>query len=277
VYQLERPKDSLPLEEFAVESFVLTGQLIEAVMLPFLRGFLYIVRIADGGQQRDIQSARALHLGRIVGELNGHDEFIDLFSPAPWHMPLNQWRNIAQHQSYEIVGDKILCRYGAKDKTKEIALTRDELFFLVRRIFRIYVVIKTARILFLMDNADALSDRKWPDTGRDDQQAFNFAILASSQGFEASDLVETETEISVVLRECSDMDPSARRFHASQFAYVLWTKRPKPYAKVEYREKDGTPSLITRVSGKDCEEIRSGKIEFHELATRADMQPLKKY
>lgn len=272
VCQLERPRDELSLEEFTLDSFAVMGQLLEGVMLPFLRGFLYIVRIANGGDTRAIEEVRVLNLGKIIGELNAQPIFSDLFSPAPWNVPLNQWRNVAQHHSYEVIGSRIICKYGDKKKQKELHLSREELFELVTRIYRIYMVVKTARILFLIDNADEFSKRDFPRATRDDQEAFEFAIQASTQGFEVLEITETENEVSAVLRDCSDMDPKARQVHASQFAYVLWTWKQKEYSRIEYRAKNNKPMLVTRMKGEDCAEVKSGRVPFTQLAMRAEFK-----
>jgi len=271
---LEVPKDDLPLEEFKYEMFRNIGMLIEAPMQPHLRELLQQVRLgarmSDPGAGLDTMS-----LGQVVDELSKTSGFPELFAPPPWGVRLNQWRNIAQHHTSRVDGSTIVCWYGRKPGIKELRLSRLQLWAASQTLLNVFNAMKLARIIFLADNIQAarkfLPDIDYPP----EDVILAFASQAASQGFEVIDVKLTDEEAIAILRDVSDLDPNERRFHASQFVYVLWFHTNRPCVKVEYREKDGTRSLLTTAWAEDCKRIARGEMEFRELPNLTSMVDLK--
>jgi len=271
---LEVAKHDLALEEFKYEILRNVGMVIEAVMQPHLRELLDQVRLRDryAKPERDVED---MTLGAVVDELADTCGFAELLAPPPWNVRLNEWRNIAKHHSSRVEGKTIVCAYGRAPKVKQIRLSRDELQEAAQRIFNAFRAVKLARTIFFVDNAEAgrvfVPDVDVPP----EAHLLNFASAVATQGFEVVDVKLTDQEARVALREVSDLDPDQRRFHASQFVYVLWMETDRRRVTVEYQEKDGTCSLLTTASAEDCERVAEGEIEACELANLVEVVDVK--
>jgi len=273
-YHLEVPKDDLALEEFKFEIFRNLGSLIEGTMHPLLRELLHQIRLRDSALHPSAE-LDTMTLGEVVADLIDTSGFPDLFEPPPWHVRLNQWRNIAQHHSSRIEGNTIICLYGRAPRIRELRITRSELLGATQRIYGAYRAIGTAKNLFLVDNIRVAWDFLPDPNGRPEMYIVNFASAVATQGFEVAEIKLSEEEAAVVLRDVSDLDPQSRRFHASQLAYQLWVHTGRPCVKVEYHEKNGTPNFLTTAWSEDCQKIEQGEIEFGELANLTEMVDLK--
>lgn len=273
-FNLEVPKDDLALEEFRYEIFRNIGSLIEASMQPLLRELLNQVRLRDRPAD-PTDAVDTMDLGNVVAQLIDTSGFPELFAPPPWHVRLNQWRNMAQHHSSFVEGDIVVCRYGRTPSLRELRLSRSELMEVAYKTFAVYGAMKTAKSIFLVDNIRA-AEKFMPNIDvRPEQNVLNFASIVETQGFEVIDLRLDEEEASVILRDVSNLDPSQRRFHASQYVYQLWVHMNRPRVTVEYQEKDGTRSLLTTAWAQDCQRIERGEIAACELANLTEIVDLK--
>lgn len=274
VFHLEIPKTGLPLEEFKLEIFRNIGALVEACVQPYLRELLHQARLKDRVPNPD-DSLGSMTLGNIVAELMDNSGFTDCFAIPPHGVRLNQWRNIAQHHSSRVEGEQIVCWYGREPNIREFRLTRDELFTVTWHLFNIFIALKLARTVFFMDNVEVAQTFLADFSTRSEAIVLSFASAVATQGFEVLNVQLTDEEASVVVRDVTDMDPDQRRFHASQFVYALWNYIERPHLKIEYREKDGVPNLLTIARAEDCERVANGEIEFYELASLTEMVDLK--
>ncbi len=110
-FQLQSSLSALELEEFAFESFRAIGMLLEANIKPHLNDLLNQVRIIK--QRPDPRANLSkMSLGDVIEELINSSDLSELLAPPPWHIRLNQWRNIAQHHSFYIESDTVICQYG---------------------------------------------------------------------------------------------------------------------------------------------------------------------
>lgn len=274
MFHLEVPKSDLPLEEFRFEAFRNIGALLEACVQPYLRELLHQVRLRDGAAEPEA-GLRRVSLGRVVAELVHSSGFPDYFAPPPHSIRLNQWRNIAQHHSSHVEGNEIVCRYGREPNVKEVRLTRNELIAAVWRLFNAFVAVQLGRTIFFVDNVEVAKTFVEDLDVRVEAVVLSFAAAVATQGFEVVDLQLSDEEACAILQDVTDMHPERRRLHASQFVYQLWNHTERTRLKIEYREKDGTPSLLTVAGAEDCERIANGEIEFCELANLTEMTDLK--
>ena len=275
-FQLQTSLSALELEEFAFESFRTIGMLTESNIKPYLKDLLNQVRIIKREPDPRVNLSKT-SLGGLVVELLTEDELVDLLVPSPWRIELNQWRNITQHQSFYIEGDAVICQYGIEPRVSKICLTRDELEKVINSVLNVFSALKLARTIFVVDNIKgmkALILKNAPHL-RIEQEILAFTSAVATQGFKVIDLRLTDDAAVAVLQDVTDQDPDKRRFHASQLVYQLWNTTERPRVTIEYREKDGTRSLVSTVSGKDCERLSQGNINLEKFVERIGFNDLK--
>lgn len=263
--RLEVNKGDLSLDEFAYEAFRNIGSLLEATTQPYLRELLHIHRqgAANGVASKDDISA--LDFGTVVAQLEAGPLSADLLRPQPWNLPLNQWRNIAQHYSIASDGATISCRYGKRNRA-EIRLTRTELTEALASIFSLHLAIRTAHTIFFLDNGRILSKHCRGFTRKDSDVQFQFIVGAASQGFEVTLLDVTPAFSKAVLRDCTTLEPTARGIHASQFVLGLWQATKSERVRIDYVTKEGCLHLYACALGDQCALVDSGEQDVSYLA-----------
>lgn len=275
-FQLQSSLAALELEEFAFESFRTIGMLIEANIKPHLKDLLNQVRIIK--QRPDPRANLSkMNLGGVVKELINSGDLAELLVPPPWHIRLNQWRNIAQHLRYYIEGEKIICWYDRQPRLSKIHLLRHELKQVIDSIFNVLMALKSARTIFCVDNIEKMKVFILEDEPhlRVEQKILAFTSAVATQGFEVIDISLTGESAIAILQDVTDQDPDRRRFHASQMVYQLWNSTERPRVTIEYRTKDGTRNLVSTALGEDCERLTQGNIDLEKFVNRIEFNDLE--
>lgn len=269
--QLEQPKSDLALVDFAAEAFRNIGSLLEATTQPLLRELLGQLRITRGKTTENIAQ---LDFGVVVSELESTSGAEDLFTPNPWGVSLSQWRNIAQHHNFAVEDDVVRVRYGKGDRIRDLDLSREDLWSLLRLVFRIQSLIKCARTIFVLDHRESLRGQMTAAPERPDALAFAFATTMASQGFEVIFFETRPEHARAVVRDVTEMHPYIRQFHASQFVQNLWAATGAMECELEYQQRDGTPTLLTIASAADCEAVGNEQLDIGEFGRRVTLRPL---
>lgn len=147
-FHLERFKADKPDPLCVKIALSETGQLIENAVAPFVRLFLDLYHMSD--PMANASSVENLSLGKVIEGLSAHPHLKTLLFPSPWDIPLNQWRNIAHHNSfaYQKRTDEVLCRYGKPPKEKEFSFPYCQIHDLCRETNSVYMLLKTAESIF---------------------------------------------------------------------------------------------------------------------------------
>jgi hypothetical protein len=270
-FQLEQPKGDLALEDFAAEAFRNIGSLLESTTQPLLRELLGQLRLTRGKTTENIAQ---LDFGVVVSELESTSGADDLFSPKPWGVPLSQWRNIAQHHNFVVEGDAVKVRYGKGDRIRELDLSREDLWSLLRLIFRIQSLIKSARTIFVLDHRERFRSQATSAEERPDALAFGFATVMASQGFDVVHFEVQPERARAVVRDVTEIHPYIRQFHASQLVQNLWAATGATECELEYQQRDGTPTLVTIASAADCDAVGKELIDIGEFGRRVTFRQL---
>lgn len=273
IYLMEADKADLALYELSLEIFRWVGGLLEACVQPQIKALLHHVRIRRGQQPQMADIAR-LKFGTVVEELNQTlDFFPSILVPPPWGVKLNQWRNIAQHQTAVVQGDHVLCEYRIGNIARHITLNREELFALAKRIQEVLGILRAARSVFIGDNSAALRDRRIP-TPRKEILFFQTAVGISTQGYDVLDVVVSGDTAHLYVQDCSDQDPILRGVRASQFLVATWIHFPKPIIRVTYSDLRGRRRLQVTAAGCNCEEVAKERLPFEAFADRLTLELL---
>ena len=269
--RLKHEKKDLPLDEFAYEILRNIGGLIEGTLQVYLKELLHLAQRLQG-KSVAFTEIDSLDLGttvRLIGEKAGIAPYLIL---QPWNVPLNQWRNIAQHYSMDSCGSSIVCRYGARDQ-HSITLTRSELLEVARDLFLLFCTIRTAHTVFILDEADALVVHCKGFVRKEADTQFQFAIGAASQGFEVVELDVSEDCAKAVLADVTSQDPDTRSIHASQFVYPLWIATRSQLLIIDYKAKSGNVTLRITATAQDCRKVYDYTEDFAYLAMAVCFEP----
>lgn len=272
--RFEHHKDELPIDEYAYELFRNIGGLIEGTLQVYLKELLHIAIYAQG-ESASHSEISSLSLGNVVNKLSERLGNPDIFTLSPWMVPINQWRNIAQHLSIDTEDSSIVCTYGAKNQ-HVIKLERKELMEIAKSLFTLYSAIRTSQTIFFLDHADSLISHCRGFKRKDTDELFQFCVGAASQGFEVIDLVVSDDNAFAQFSDVTDEDTLERALHASQFVYQLWEVTRSNTIVIKYDTKSGSQSLITTAKSEDCKKVYSGEENFSYLSKVVDFETMQR-
>ena len=262
--KLEYHKSELPLDDFAYELLRNIGGVIEGTLQVYLKELFHLVSSFNGAEVSYSQVA-SMSLGQVVNQLSSALEDDDIFTLPPWIVPLNQWRNIAQHFSVSTDDNHIVCKYGSRNQ-HEITLTREELFAVAQAVFLLFSAVRTSQTIFVLDNADSLTSHCKGFKRKEDDESFQFCVGAASQGFEVNELEITTNKTFAKLCDVTDDLSLQRALHASQFVYQLWVLSKSDKVILKYVPKSNDKALVTKANSEDCEKIFNGEQPFSYLS-----------
>lgn len=262
--RFEHNKKDLSLDEFAYESFRNIGGLLEGTLQTYLKELLHLT-LANEGLPTSFEKIVSMDFGVATKELEIRLG-LDVLRPQPWNLPLNQWRNIAQHYAVDICGETIKCQYGKKLQ-HTLLLTRDELWDALAALFCCFSAVRTAHTIFFLDHADSLVKYCKGTKRKDQDLQFQFIVGAAAQGFEVTEIIATKEYALAKMIDVTTQVPKARAIHASQFVYQLWIATSADEVEVVYTSKCGQYKLKAKAKSADCENIYSGLQDFNFLAT----------
>ncbi|MES3007305.1 MAG: hypothetical protein V4751_05995 [Pseudomonadota bacterium] len=229
----EQSKDGLNIEEYAFEMFRIIGGLIESTIQPFIKE-IYCLSAINLGQSADCKSVIEADFGKVIEQFNRLNSFPDLLTPGTWGVRINQWRNIAQHHSFSVSGEKIIATYGKSSPKRSIEITREELFLLSKELIRRLGALKSSRELTILNNIEQLRDR----LPRVEVDIYSIATaLAASfatQGFTLIGLEEAADLVSAKILDVNPMDGHIRQIHCSQFVLPICARFPGKKIEITY-------------------------------------------
>lgn len=234
----EQSKDGLNTDEYAFEVFRLIGCLIESTIQPFIKE-LYCLAALSAGQLVETRDVIEADFGQVIEKFSRLNCFPGLLTPGTWDVRINQWRNIAQHHSFSVVGEKIEATYGKSSPKKCIALTRDELFSLSKELIRRLGALKSSRELTILNNIEELRDRL-PKVEIDIySKATELAAAFATQGFTLVGLEEAANVVSARILDVNPTTGNIRQIHCSQFTLFIGARFPQNGIEVTY-EAEGS-------------------------------------
>jgi len=264
---LEVPKADLELPELKHEVFRGIGTMLEACLQPYLREMVGMLRIGRGKLLIE-SDLLTLSLGNIVGELADITRREDIYSPQPWGIRLNQWRNIAQHYRASTIGDHVRIVAGRGKTEKRLELTRDELNDVLRLVCLYHGAVKLARTLFFVDNIRAIAPNLPVIEPRPESIMFAFVASVSTQGFRVTDVQTSEGDIQIWLQDLRPDEQPKRMIHASQLVYPLWSTTDAAILRVHYARSDDDPIVTFSATAEECLALTEGRISMTEFVDR---------
>lgn len=128
------------------------GEQLEGGLQPYVRLRLKVWEIL-GIRSSATRDVEALSFGGIIQELQESGKRDSIYTEPESGIRVSQIRNIALHQSFEFVNDKIVCSYGTPDNLKHKELTWNELRATSAYVDTLFNIHKVAHEIFTIDNA----------------------------------------------------------------------------------------------------------------------------
>lgn len=94
--------------------------------------------------------------GEVISELSSRKIGGDVYRPSPFGIPVSQWRNIANHNSYTVKDNEVTCIYGSPGQQKQFSCAVSDWIGLARYIDTLGFLHKVAFEIFNIDNLDEL-------------------------------------------------------------------------------------------------------------------------
>lgn len=129
--------------------------LIEGIGKPFLHAIFE--QSALSRADNFLPESRGFNLGKLVAAIDQSLELRILTRPGKWELKINDWRNIADHYSWEPKDVRITCRYG-KGNENSLILDKEELRLLVDTVLANTTAVMLAHRLFCVDNTRQAKD-----------------------------------------------------------------------------------------------------------------------
>jgi len=155
-FHLENLDCTMPPHLLTRSAFRQLGDILEGCMLPFIRQVhsLFVV-VGDNGLHHDAVQGT---FGNLVSDLCTIPQAKIFYQDLLHGVPIHQWRNIAQHSSYECDQQhrQLTCTYGPRHNLKTLTLSIAEFMDVLQQTDRIFALHKIAVGFFTADNLDLL-------------------------------------------------------------------------------------------------------------------------
>lgn len=195
---------------------------------------------------------------------------------------LSDWRNIAYHSSYEVIGKRIICTYGKNNHSVELTLEMLRKCF--AEIIKSCNIIDIGRRVFIFDNLNIWDDVSEEDLkvhDRKDMKINQLKISLISQGFKIRKSEISAQRITIFLNGLKRIENSIeynlqREIHCTQFLYNIWQKFPLEIIEIIYCEGEGTPLFKYSIEGKVFKNIVNEKFELEHMVPFIKIDKLEK-
>lgn len=257
---LEVDKSNLEIYEFCQTSMKDISDIIEG-----LTKSLYIENVLVNkikrGKPVDISKTKTNKLGNLIQDLIDNSDYRALFIVPTENLKISDWRNVAAHHTYSIVGNIIKCESGEGTNKISFDLTRAELFQRVNYCMRTNQVLNMAHKIFGFDNMPEISKRLEKNKV-DDRPEIGFLMFSSalmSQGFEIKDIAYDSETATLELVDLTKENPRDRGIHSSQLLNQLWLVTKSKHLEIKYFKNDGLLYLTSSIRGDIFEQMQLDK------------------
>lgn len=152
---LQGDRSELDLYVFVKSIIRDAGDLLEGSLQPFARLRLEVWDILNW-RSPSAPPIESMTFGEVISELSQNVSVGQIYKTLPFGISVSQWRNISNHNSFEVKGEHIICAYGPAGKRKTIELCMDDLASVLRYCDDLYYVHKIAREFFGIDNVSKI-------------------------------------------------------------------------------------------------------------------------
>lgn len=228
----------LSLEDFVEESFGIIGTTIEGLGKPYIRLLFQLNRIRLE-KNYTLDEIISKDIGFLLDEINNSTNLTDLLISENG-IRLNQWRNIAYHHKFIVVGEKIKCTLERRGGDLKFELSRDDLYNITKDIMLVHKILQISAIVWRVDNFNdfnsILNSYEENDLShRQEESLTHFYSGFASQGFLIKNITHNNDVTILKIKDLRVYDNFLKRsIHSSQFMYNLWFNYPAKRLIIEY-------------------------------------------
>ena len=210
--------------------------------------------------------------GNLVNELLTTSNLGYMVSDCGFGISVSQWRNIACHKNYRFLNGNIVCNYGNNLLNEIVLQTKEEILAVTLNIAKLNRILNFATKFFVYDNIDEIGSlyqkKQYKAEGRDETWQLIFITKLLANGFEVLDIRHNEENLTVKIRELTNLDYKMRGIQASKAIYDIWYYSHLNDIIIEtiYFTKEDKPYLSARCKSDICDKIGSGEEEIVFLA-----------
>lgn len=153
---LQEDLEELSLEFMTKSVLRNVGDILEGSLQPLARLRLEMQEIT-GMRAKKAKPIASMTFGKIIEELASRQIGGNIYYPPPFGITVSQWRNIANHNSYVVKGDSVICTYGISGKPQTIVCSANDLIDLGVYMNDLSFMHKIAYEIFSIDNLNNLT------------------------------------------------------------------------------------------------------------------------
>jgi len=273
IFNLQVSRKDLGLYEFAQTSFKDISDIIEGITKNTYIENVLVNKIRRG-KPTDIENVQKNKLGNLIQDLIDNSRFSHLFIVPNENLKLSDWRNIAAHHNYSIVGNIIRCVSGEGERKLTFDLTREELFKRTEFCLRTTEILSMAHKIFAFDNLPEISERleSFNPNARPEIAFLMFSSALMSQGFEIKNFTYDSELALLELSDMTDGDPKKRGIHSSQLLNRLWILTESKKLEIRYFMKSGIHYLTSNIDDKIFKEMESTNKDISYFANNVNFK-----
>lgn len=179
--------------------FEYIGSSLEISVKGIIHELYALIRIING-QSIDYDKICKTDFGVAINNILTHDCFEEILQIGPNNIKLSDWRNIANHNSYKIKNEKVICTYGKTGNS--FSLEVEEFLSYVYKIIRSSNILNIARCIFVYDNIEAFSTEQGKRVESRDNMIFNqIKMSLVVQGFILKNIRKNTNILEVALQD----------------------------------------------------------------------------
>ena len=238
-----------------------------------ITGELYALIRLWKNKDVDYTKIKQLDFGMIIKNILDQGLLNEELITLPSQIKLSDWRNIAYHHSYSVVGDKIKCSYGRK-VVKNIEFSLDEFESYIHQIIRACNIFTIARCIFVFDyNFDIPSDYKLNKVDfREPMLVEQLKIGLLAQQFNLCNIREDNQKIEVDFIDLlTYANLKDRAIHCSQLLFRIWLVWKRPQIIINYFDNKKNKICRLSIKGSVCQLISEGKKDISYLAEQFEI------
>ncbi|QZN88051.1 hypothetical protein K5X77_06065 [Vagococcus lutrae] len=281
IYNLEKSREDLNLEEFSKVSFDMIEDIIEGLIKTYGYHLLDIINIKKE-KKISLDLLENKKMGSVFSEIIDTRLFENLFkielntNLGNKSLRLNQLRNISAHKKYQVVDNLVFCELKEKDETNVFSMTKEELNRSLTAVYDTFLSLKQAYTIFYLDNLREIASYNEEEGDvRKEHKVIHIFMGIQSQGFDIIEFIDDSKTAKLLLRDKSRDDEQSRAIHAAQFLCRVWEISNAERNVVEFENKNGDKIAKFEVNCEVCKQIYSEEMEFRELAKHMKITKFK--
>lgn len=256
----ERHQKMNDIDDYAMNSFVLIGGLIEVVIDPYARKMLDMLGFVLDNKI-NTQGVKDLKLGQVYHELqqkNVPPNIINAHSGTQ-KLRLDKWRNISAHHLYTTDTASVLIM-----KSKDVdsfQISRDELLRLQQSIMMTYRTFSGANLIFQFENIEFVRNAVKDIDIKHRKEALTTRLFSTLSliGFYVEEIYSADDTINISIVDLKESKNIERAIHASQALPELLIISEQSFSKLTYFDCNHIKIAEFELSRKDLNAQASSK------------------